>query len=94
MLQAAMAIQGSQNRGFAGVFSHTPSKQKSKSRHSTMVKVTWSSVELEGGQLAHERFDLAVSTVIEALKTARSNDRDELLISDIERSACCLEYSG
>ena len=83
MLQSAMALQEQSVANFAGVFRHTPRKQKTVSHRQNMLKVTWSSVELDGGQLANERFDLSVSTVVEALKTARSNDRDELLINDI-----------
>lgn len=87
MLQSAMALQEQSAAGFAGVFRHTPRKQKTVSHRQSMLKVTWSSVEMDGEQLAQERFDLSVSTVIEALKTARSNDRDELLISDFAPDA-------
>jgi hypothetical protein len=83
MLHADMAFQEHMTQSIGGSFHFAPRKRQNVSNRRSFLKVTWSSVELDGDNLSQDTFDVAVSTAVEALKLARSNDREELLVNDI-----------
>jgi len=83
MLQAGMAFEEHMTQGIGGSFQFAPRRRQHVSNRRSFLKVTWSSVEMDGATLSHDTFDVSVSNAVEALKMARSNDREEMLISDI-----------
>ena len=83
MLQTDVALRsGAVYRG-PSVAGYRSKGRISVSNFRSLVKVTWSSVELAGAELADEPFDFAVSQVVEALRLAKSNDKEELIIANI-----------
>ncbi len=46
-------------------------------------RVTWSSIDMDGETLLDGDFDLSVSMVVEALRAAEANHKDELLVSNL-----------
>lgn len=88
MIQSAVPMHSGYRRNTT--VSHSVDNKKNPSRMtktSPFVRVTWSTIEVEGERLKTDLVDVSIATVIEALKLAQSHEKDELLIANIAPGA-------
>lgn len=83
MLQAAVATSASNAGPIKVAYARKKANRGAGTRVRSTICLTWSAVELAGNDLADGDFDVSVRLVIEALKSAQSNGKSELLISNI-----------
>ena len=87
MLQADLAMYSPAGTAPSAAMS-VRSEQKRRTKPANRpFRLTWSSVEFDGSSIGAEMYDLAVRSIAEAMKAALSNDKDELLITNMAPGA-------
>lgn len=84
MIQTAVAMQAGYRRNSSATLTVNNTTHKSRmSKTPPSVKVTWSTIEVEGERLSSDLSDVSIAIVVEALKMAASHEKDEVIIANI-----------